>query len=65
MCFDLPLPVAPLWAENENKTQIGDIVVTATKMSTEVDKIPTNITVITQNIGLFFSGPYMALGDVY
>lgn len=42
----------PVQAEDNNSdkpsTNIGDIIVTATKMATEVDKIPTNITVISR-----------------
>ena len=42
----------PVWAKNDNTgtstAQIGDITVTATKISTQVDKIPTNISVISR-----------------
>ena len=52
MAILMLIAVLPAWAEDGEAdkvdTQIGDIVVTATKMSTEVDKIPTNITVITR-----------------
>jgi len=42
----------PGWAADDKQdkacTEIGDIVVTATKMATEVGKIPTNISVISR-----------------
>ncbi len=41
-----------VWAADDKKDKkcanLGDIIVTATKMATEVDKIPTNITVISR-----------------
>nr|WP_320191246.1 TonB-dependent receptor [uncultured Desulfobacter sp.] len=62
MIITILIPVLPSWAkEDKTDVQIGDIVVTATKMSTEVDKIPTNITVITHEEIEKYPGHYNAL----
>ena len=56
---------SPVWAEENNTDEatnrLGEIVVTATKMSTEVDKIPTNISVITHEELKQYPGYYNAL----
>ncbi|MBM9616736.1 TonB-dependent receptor [Desulfobulbus rhabdoformis] len=58
-------PALPAWAEEaeteKSSARIGDMVVTATKMSTEVDKIPTNITVMSREELEKYPGHYNAL----
>ncbi len=55
----------PVWAVDDNadksNVQLGDITVTATKMSTQVDHVPTNISVITREELEKFPGHYNAL----
>jgi iron complex outermembrane receptor protein len=55
----------PVWAADDEKdkksTNIGDITVTSTKMSTEVDKMPTNITVISREEIEKYPGHYNAI----
>ncbi len=55
----------PVWAEDDKNDKksinIGDITVTATKMSTEVDKIPTNLNVISREEIEKYPGHYNAL----
>lgn len=55
----------PVWAADDKKdkksTSIGDITVTSTKMATEVDKIPTNITVISREEIEKYPGHYNVL----
>nr|WP_320193120.1 TonB-dependent receptor [uncultured Desulfobacter sp.] len=53
---------SPMWAEQQEiSTNLGDTVVTATKMSTQLDKIPTNITVISHEELEKYPGHYNAL----
>ncbi len=55
----------PVWAKDDNEAssniQLGDITVTATKISTQVDKIPTNISVISREELKKLPGHYNAL----
>ncbi len=55
----------PVWAGDDNagksSVQLGDITVTATKISTQVDKVPTNISVVTREELEKFPGHYNAL----
>ncbi len=55
----------PVWAMDEKTakktTSVGDIVVTATKISTQVDNVPTNISVISREELEKFPGNYNAL----
>ncbi len=55
----------PGWAKDDKtvrqSTSIGKIVVTATKMSTQVDKIPTNISVISREELEKYPGNYNAI----
>jgi len=55
----------PAWAEDNNTdastAQLGDITVTATKIATQVDKIPTNISVISREELERFPGHYNAI----
>ena len=57
----------PVWAEAEDDNtdtstvQLGDITVTATKIATQVDKIPTNISVISREELEKFPGHYNAI----
>ncbi len=49
ICFSLPLPVAPLWAEQaEDKaaTQMESVTVTANKIEEDVQEVPQSITVM-------------------
>jgi len=52
----------PVWAEDdktsESIVQLGNITVTATKISTQVDNVPTNINVITHEELKKFPGHY-------
>jgi iron complex outermembrane receptor protein len=55
----------PVWAADDKKdkkcTNIGDMIVTATKMSTEVAKTPTNIAVISREEIERYPGHYNAI----
>ena len=61
----LLLSCSPGWAEDDTKDQkiidLGDIIVTSTKMNTEVDKIPTNISVISREEIEQYPGHYNAI----
>ncbi len=63
MIFLLSCP--PGWAQDDKEdsktTDLGDIIVTSTKMSTEVDKIPTNVSVVSREEIEQYPGHYNAL----
>ncbi len=65
MILSVVLLCLPVQAEEEQKEeseyQLGEITVTATKMSTEVDKVPTNIAVISREELDTYPGHYSVI----